>query len=212
MKAKELKVFLNNSFREKLIPLGFKKMGDNYVLTKEGKTYSLTFNSLNYDNSYPTSFSAFTGYVIINKLLQRALGADDKTINKVKIAGQIYLRQVELWEQGKYPCKDYNIYNLKEAESMVNEIVEYFLYNILPEFKKINSLIDLDQLFNSGNYMQNSKRLKLDVMYALVIAKLVSNPNYDSLSENYQKKISHFSEWDKKEVSNLIQYLESNPR
>lgn len=212
MTAKELKIFLSNSFMEKLKPFGFKKMGDNYVLTENEKTYSITFNSLNYDNSYPTSFSAFTGYVIVNKILQRALGADEKKVNKQRVGNQIYLKQVELWEQEKYPCKNYDLYNLEEAENAVNEMVDYFLNDILPEFKRINSLNDLDQLFNSGDYIQNSKRLKSDIMYALIIAKLVTNPSYNSLCENYQKRMSHFSEWDKKEVSHLIQYLEANSK
>ncbi|WP_194767356.1 DUF4304 domain-containing protein [Tamlana sp. I1] len=210
MTAKELKTFLSNAFKEKLSPLGFKKIRDNYVLTEGDRTYSLTFNSLNYDNSYRTSFSAFTGYIIVNKILQRALGEDEQKVNKTKIGDQIYLTQVILWEQGNYLCKDYDIYTLKEAKKAVDEIVEHFTDNILPEFKKINSLFDFDQLFNLGDYIKNSKRLKLDIMCALVIAKLVSNPNYNSLSKNYQKRIDHFSEWDKKEVNNLIQYLESN--
>jgi len=210
MTAKELKTFLSNSFKEKLSPFGFKKIGDDYVLTEDGKTYSFRFSSLNYDNSYPTSFSAFSGFLIVNKVLKRALGADDNIVDKIKIAGQIYLKQVALWEQGKYPCKDYDLYNLQEADNAVVEMTNYFINSLLPEFKKINDLVDLDKLFNRGEYIQNSKRLKLDIMYALIIAKLVSNPDFVKLSENYQKRISHFSEWDKNEVKTLVQYLESN--
>ena len=209
MTAKELKTFLSNSFKEKLSPFGFNKIGNNYVLTEDGMTYSFTFNSLNYDNSYPTSFSAFFGFLIVNRVLRSALGEDKRKVDKIKVAGQIYLRQVALWEQGKYPCKNYDLYNLQEADNAVTEMVVYFLNDILPEFKKIDSLIDLDQLFNTGEYIQKSKRVKRDIMYALIVAKLVANPNYYSLCKNYQKRINHFSEWDKKELNTLIKYLES---
>ncbi|WP_417445231.1 hypothetical protein [Joostella sp.] len=210
MKAKELREYLNNSFKEKLIPFGFKKRGSNFYFLEKGKSYSINFNSLNYDNSFPTSFSCFSGFIEVEKKYAELLNKNEKEIAKIKSSGQLYINQALLYDQQKYSCKSYDLYTLQEAEKAVIEIVEYFIERIIPNFKKIETINDLDVWYNTKEYMINSRRLKVDIIYGLLVAKFVSNPNYESLKSKYLKLSSHFGEWDKNELNKAIVYIDSN--
>ncbi|NJB38183.1 hypothetical protein [Croceivirga sp. JEA036] len=210
MNAKELRKYLNNSFKEKLTPYGFKKNGAIFYLMENGKSYSISFNSLNYDNSYPTSFFCFSGFIEVEKKYMELLNKNEKEIAKTKISSQLYTNQAYLFDQKKYHCSNYDLYTFDEAEKAVLEIVEYYTKIILPNFKKIETINDLDSWFNAKEYMPNSRRLKIDIIYGLLVAKLVSNPNYDILKIEYRKLSSHFSEWDRNDLNQAIEKIESN--
>ncbi len=208
MKAGELKKHIQEKIKEKLNPLGFKKSENWYYIYETGFTSSILISSLNYDNSFPTSFSIAFGFVGVDKILISATLGNEESKNK-KIGGQIFIRQQELFDQGKYPIKAYDIYTLEEANQAIQESLYYFLNSVIPEYSELN-IQDLESKINLNDVFTNDRFLSNKLKYGLILAKLVNNPSYESLKIKYRELLKDWSDWDKLELEKVIEFLDNH--
>lgn len=196
MKLTDLKKILFSTYGESLKPLGFKKEKYGFRKNEGNFSYFFNFSSIDRDNSYPTEFS----YSLSVKSLARILS------NVIYFNGEYYQvtggSQVNLFEMKKYPIKDYDIYTESDALSMAKEVLTYFINETLPYLKSISSLETLETLVNKAPH-------PLSFRSGLVLAKLVDNPQYDSLVEQYRESFKGWVvEWDKTDFEKIVAFLD----
>lgn len=209
MKISELTKYINESAKNKLSSLGFKKDGYGFTLNENGFTKKIIFSSVDRDNSFPTSYAVWFGLLVVDKILYKATGNADE-FKKVKHGGQIFIRQVELFEQGKYPIKDYDIYTFEQADQAVNQSLNYFLNTIIPEYDEFKNIQHLEKKINLKDVFTNDRFLSSRVKYGLILAKLVNNPEYENLKNKYRELLKDWSDWDKQELEKVISFLDSH--
>lgn len=198
MKLTDLKKLLFSTYGESLKPLGFKKEKYGFRKNDGNFSYFFNFSSIDRGNSYPTEFS----YSLSVKSLARILS------NVISFNGEYYQvtggSQVNLFEVKKYPIKDYDIYTENDALSMAEEVLTYFINETLPYLKSISSLEALDALINKAPH-------PLSFRSGLVLAKLVGNPQYDSLVEQYRESFKGWVvEWDKTDFEKIVAFLDAH--
>ena len=208
MKLGELTKHINEVLKTELIPLGFKKDGYGYTLNEKGFTKKIMFSSVNRDNSFPTAFAIWLGFLGIDKILLTATD-NEAELRKTKNGGQIFIRQEELFEQGKYPINAYDIYTLEEANQAMQESLYYFLNSVIPEYSELN-IQDLESKINLNDVFTNDRFLSNKLKYGLILAKLVNNPEYENLKMKYRKLLNDWSEWDKQELEKVIEFLDNH--
>lgn len=208
MKLGELTKHINEVLKTELIPLGFKKDGYGYTLNENGFTKKIMFSSVNRDNSFPTAFAIWLGFLGIDKILLTATD-NEAELRKTKNGGQIFIRQEELFEQGKYPIKAYDIYTLEEANQAIQESLYYFLNSVIPEYSELN-IQDLESKINLNDVFTNDRFLSNKLKYGLILAKLVNNPEYENLKMKYRELLNDWSEWDKQELEKVIEFLDNH--
>lgn len=209
MKASELKKYIHELIKDRLLPLGFRKHDSWYYKNEIGFTTSIIISSLNYDNSFPTSFSIAYGFVGVDKILLMATSSVNEA-NKCKIGGQIFIRQQELFEKGKYRIKDYDIYTFEQANEAVKESLEYLLDTIIEENKQYNSNENIERKINGKGNFDNDRFLPNNLKYGLILAKLVKNPEYEDLKNKYRELLKNWSDWDKQELEKVINFIDSH--
>lgn len=209
MKITELTKYINEILKNKLSPLGFKKDGYGFTLNSNGFTKKIMFSSVDRDNSFPTSFGVWFGFLGVDRILLKALD-NQAGLKKTKNGGQIFIRQVELFEQGVYPCKDYDIYTFEEANKATNQILDYFLSTLIPLNDFYNSYKELEEKINMKDSLENDRFLSGKLKYGLILSKLVGNPNYEKLKGKYRELLKDWSDWDKQELEKVIAFLDSH--
>ncbi len=196
MKKSDLEKLLNSCFREKLKPLGFKKYNSGFVKIKDDFSYKFILSSVNRDTSYPSTFAYMLSCKLVGSVLGNVIGISDAYF-PVRGGGQ-----AELWESKKYPVKDYDIYTEDDAKKMVAEVSAYFTNEALPYLESISNLHALEALTNSNPH-------PLKFRSGLVLAKLVDNPQYDSLVEQYRESFKGWVvEWDKTDFEKMVAFLD----
>lgn len=211
MKGKELSSFLRNCFKEKLSSLGYKKSGAQFTHNDSGFTYRIAFASRNYGDCFPTSFSCWGGFLIIDRIVLLARNQEEK-IKILKHGSQLFLRQESLYAQGKYPCATYDIYTLEQAEVACNEIINYFLNIILHDMREIDSFEKLFEKLNSKEYLLNNRFLSSNLNNSLILAKLLGMPNYEKLKEEYRVRLKDWTDWYKNDFEKLIFFLDNHSK
>ncbi|CAM3089278.1 hypothetical protein [Flavobacterium frigoris] len=209
MKISELTKHINEAVKQRLSPLGFKKDGYGFTLNENGFTKKIIFSSIDRDNSFPTSFSVWFGFLGVDRVLFRATG-NEVDLKKIKHGGQVFIRQVELFEQGTYPFKDYDIYTFEQADDAVSESLNYFIDFIIPDMNKFKSVLKLEEQINLKGQFINDRFLSTKVKYGLILAKLVNNPNYEFLKNKYRELLNDWSDWDKQELEKVIDFIDTH--
>jgi len=209
MKAADLKKYLHDTIKLRLKPLGFKKYDNWFYTDRNGFSSAIIVSSLNYDNSYPTSFSATFGFVGVDRLLYKSTDRDIE-FKKCKIGGQIFISQVELYEEGKYPCKDYDIYSLDQADVAINQILNYFTHTIIPNMNEFRNIKTLEEQINVKDPLINNRFLSIKLKYGLILAKLVNYPEYEILKNKYREILKEWPDWDKQELEKVIAFLDAH--
>ncbi len=209
MKAAELKKYLHEAVKAKLNLLGFKKHDSWYYKNINNYTYAIIISSLNYDNSFPTSFAATFGFVSIDKILYKSTGRE-KEFTNCKIGGQLFITQAELFENNKYPCKDYDIYTFEQAYDAINQMLDYFLTELMPNMNEFANILKLEEQINAKQQFTNDRFLATKLKYGLILAKLVNNPKYETLKNRYREILKEWPDWDKQELEKVIMFLDSH--
>lgn len=198
MKLTDLKKLLFSIYGESLKPLGFKKVKYGFMKINGDYAYNFIFSSLDRDNSFPTGFFYGLGSKSIANIIKKVVAVHEDN----SFYPMIGWRQVVLWEAKKYPVKDYDIYTEDDAEKMVAEVSAYFTNEALPYLESISNLHALEALTNSNPH-------PLKFRSGLVLAKLVENPKYDSLVEQYRESFKGWVvEWDKMDFEKIVSFLD----
>ena len=200
MKKRDLEKLLNSGFSEKFKPFGFKKAKYEFLKINGDYSYDFIFSSVDRDNSFPTTFSYMLGCKSVTNLLRKVIHTryEFYPIKGTGIA--------DLFEDKKYPVKDYDIYTEDDAKKMVAEVSAYFINDALPYLESISNLHALEALTNSNPH-------PLKFRSGLVLAKLVANPQYDSVVEQYREafiRTGWVVEWDKTDFEKIVAFLDAH--
>lgn len=209
MKLTELKKFINEQLKIKLLPIGFKKDGYGYSLNTNDFTYKISISSIDRDNSFPTSFAFWAGFIGVDKIMLLATDNNEE-LKKLKSGSQLFVRQVELFELGKYPFKDYDIYTLDEAEKAISEIFDFLNKTLIPSYNQYNNLAEIERKINSNEYINNTRQLSVTVRFGLILSKLINQQYYETLKNDYQKRLLNTSDWDRQELEKVISFLDKH--
>jgi len=195
MKKVELNKYFDKQFKIAL-GNGYKKKG--YVLLKElgGIYFSLGFGIVNNDNSFPSTFSYCIGCKKINIIFTTILRGNEPF-------GCICTGQLRLFDEGKYPVLEYDIKTEADAQKMVDEVSDYIINTVLPEWEANPTIEYLEKKVNEK--LGDSPNFS-----GLILSKLVGSSNYNKIKAHYQQVSKDWSEWDKQDFEKVITFLDSH--
>ena len=117
---------------------------------------------------------------------------------------------MELFEEGIYPYKNYDIYTLEEADEAINQSLDFFITRLIPKYDFYSSYKEIEIKINIQDTLVNDRFLSSKMKYGLILAKLVCNPNYEALKSKYRELLKDWSDWDKQELEKVIAFLDSH--
>ena len=184
MKKADLNKYLEKNFKLAL-GAGYKKK--KYSLQKElGEIFfSIGFGIVNSDNSFPSTFSYCIGSLNYNRIYT-------KIWEESEPFGCMCTGQLRLFDEGKYPILEYDIYTEADAQKMVDEVSSYILNTVLPEWEANPTLEYLEKKVNEK--LTDSRNFS-----GLILAKLVCNPNYQTIKQHYENISQTWPDWDKED-------------
>ncbi len=197
MKNSEVSKLLSKGFGEMYKPLEFKKWKYGYKKEVGNFSYTFGFASSNMDNSFPSTFYYRLGSYTIGRILNRITPITELDTQIIGIG------QADLFEVKKFHVLKYDIYSEEDVYKMVSEVSKYFIEQALPYLESVSSIEKLEQITNSElNPWKKS--------IGLILAKLVNNPNYESLKIKYRELLKDWSDWDKQELEKVISFLDEH--
>jgi hypothetical protein len=202
MKLVEARKYLHKSFKESFLK-DYKNIKYGYVKYFNELYFKFGISLVNSDKSFPSIFGFSIGSVKVKLILEIVLPKKFRDIQENRYPVCMNYNQIRLFDEGKYPVLEYNIYNEIDAQKMVNEVSEYLLKEVVPEWeanptneyleKKVN-----EKLSDSPNFS------------GLILAKLVNNPDFVRIKQHYLFVSQNWAEWDKRDLIKVIEFLENH--
>jgi hypothetical protein len=203
MKKSEVTKKLNEGFQIKLNSQQFRKWKFGFIYENNDFYFDFGYSSASYDTCFPTTFYYGVGSNNVKEILKRVfpenLSRPENTFPKIFSQGQ-----KELFEEKKYPIFKYDIYSEDDVNKMINQVSDYLIKEALPYLRSISNLEVLEKMTNHLPL----NPWKKDV--GLILSKLVSNPTFESLKNQYRELLKDWSDWDKQELEKLIDFLDKH--
>jgi hypothetical protein len=111
--------------------------------------------------------------------------------------------QTRLFDEGKYPILEYDIYTEEDAQKMVDEVSDYILNSVLPEWEADPTLDNLEKKVNE-------KLVDVPNFSGLILAKLVNNPDYEIIKTHFMEVSKDWAEWDQEDLQKVIAFLDQH--
>jgi hypothetical protein len=204
MKKTEVNKYLNNGFKQSL-GNQFKK--NNYSLIKIINDFYFMFGwgIVDLGNFFPCTFSYGIGNLKYNNLY-------NYLINELNINQQsnkyLYAKstgQLKLFDEGKYPILEYAIRTETDAQKMVDDVSDYILNKVLPEWEANPTIEYLEKKVN--------EKLRNVLNFSgLILAKMVENPDYDKIKQHFLCVSTDWAEWDKEDLKKVIEFLDNHTK
>jgi len=203
MKKAEVTKLLNSGFKKMLDENNFKKRKYGYIKkSSDGIYYEFGFSTKSYDICFPTTFYYGIGLNSVKEILKLIL-PEYFEMPENEYPTIFSMGQKKLYTYNNYPLSQYEIYTEADVLETVNEISEYFINTGLPYLKSISSINKLEQITNAE--LNPGKKNS-----GLILAKLVNNPEYETLKNKYREILKEWPDWDKQELEKVIMFLDSH--
>jgi hypothetical protein len=202
MKKAEVIKYLDNSFRSKILK-EYKKAKYSYVKVSNELYYSFGFAIVDLDNSFPTTFRFGIGSKKVKAILELVLPEKYKAMQENEYPPAIHFGQIVLFDEGKYPILEYDIYTEADAQKMVDEVSHYLLSNVLPEWEANPTNEYLEKTANES--LSDSPNFS-----GLILAKLVGSSNYETVKAHFIKVSKDWSDWDRNDLEKVIDFLDNH--
>jgi hypothetical protein len=201
MKKSEIRQYLESNFR--VVLEGLKKRKYRFYKDFGELYFAFGLGIIDSDNSFPSTFNYGIGNLNYSNLLNFMIDNLDLNFQKDKYMTVFGSGQIRLFDEGKYPVLEYDICTEADAQKMVNEVSNYILTNVLPEWEANPTLEFLERKVNQK--LSDSSNF-----FGLILAKLVRNPNYKIIKNHYENISREWSDGDKKNLEKIISFLDSH--
>ena len=202
MKKKDVTICLDLGFRIELLS-GYQKKKYQFVKSRDDFYFVFMHTSVDSDNSFPSTFYFGIGSLKIKKLLEFLFPNKYINITENNYPTQLRFHQIRLFDEGKYPILEYDIYTEEDAQKMVDEVSDYILNTILPEWEANPTLEYLEKKVNE-------KLSDVPNFSGLILAKLVGNPDYEKIKQHFLNVSKDWAEWDKADLQKVIDFLDNH--
>lgn len=202
MKKTDVKKYLDREFKQRL-GKGVKKAKYNWIKNIGDLYMKFGYAIVDSDNSFPSSFYYGFGSPFYSNVMNHIIKIKELNIQEDKYITAISTGQIKLFDEGRYPVLEYDIYTERDANKMVVEVSEYILNNVLPPWEE-------NPTFEYLERKVNSKINNVPNFSGLILAKLVDNPNYISIKNKLINFSKEWSEYDKKDLVQVIDFLDNN--
>src|SRR6218665_311723 len=204
MKEREVSKILENGVKARLGGV-FKKLKYGHYLKNIGDLYfDFGFGIAKYDNLLPSTFNCSFGCQLYSNLLNYMIDSLGLNFQKSDYLFAYAFNQARLFDEGKYPISEYDIYTEADAQKMVDEVSAYILNEVLPEWEANPTLEYLEKKVN--------ERRLTDVLRlsGLILAKLLGKPKYESIKQHFITVSKDWHEWNKKDFEKIIEFLDNH--
>jgi len=203
MKKSEVEKYLAKGFKASFLK-DYKKTKYSFVKLLDELYYSFGFVTLNLDSYFPATFRFSVGSKKVKALLENILPKKFKNISENEYPPAIFLGQIKLFDEGKYPTLEYGIYTETDAQKMVDEVSAYILNEVLPEWEANPTLEYLEKKVNEN-------LTDVPNFSGLILAKLIGrNPKYESIKQHFTNTSKDWNDWDKKDLEKVIEFLDNH--
>lgn len=201
MKKAEVSKFISSGVKNNLGD-DFKKMKNNHYLKHFGELYfDFGFGIVDSDRSFSSTFNCAFGSNQYSNLLNHLIEILELNYQQSQYLFCYGFNQLRLFDEGKYPILEYDIYTEADAQKMVDEVSDYILNTILPEWEANPTTLYLEKKVN--------EKLNDNPNFSgLILAKLVGSSNYDSVKSHYANMSKNWNNWDKQELEKVITFLD----
>jgi len=204
MKEREVSKLLENGVKARLGGV-FKKLKYGHYLKNIGDLYfDFGFGIVNSDNSFPSTFSCSFGCRSYSNLLNYMIDNLGLNFQKSDYLFACGIHQMCLFDEGKYPTLEYDIYTEADAQKMVDEVSAYILNEVLPEWEANPTL---EYLEKKANEKCLTDELNLS---GLILAKLLGKPKYESIKQHFITVSKDWHERNKKDFEKIIEFLDNH--
>lgn len=200
MKLTEARKYLEEGFKNKFGNLKkrkywfFKDIGELY--------FRFGVVLVNSDNSFPSTFGCGFGNIHYSNLFNFIIRELKINRQENKYITVYNIGQIPLYDRGEYPVLEYDIYTEQDANKMVEEVSDYILNTVLPEWEANPTLEYLEKKVNENlNEAPNFS--------GLILAKLIGSSNYEHVKEHLIEVSKDWADWDKKDLDKVINFLET---
>lgn len=199
MKKSEAKKLLDTYFKERLEKIGFRKGKSGFIKVNHDFFISFGYSLVDLDNSFTSQFGLYCGFRSIDRIYNHLTGRSTDGINLFSLSQSV------LFDERKYPKLEYELYSQADVEVMVNEVVDFIEKDALSIFENLSTITKLEQIRNRNPIPQQA-------LTGLILAKVVSNPNYEALKSQYRQLLKDWPESDKQELEKVIAFLDQHNR
>lgn len=199
MKKREVDSFLNKGFTGALKKYKPKKDKKRYLFVFGDIYLHFGYGVVDSDNSFPTTFSYKIGCRQLYQILSKVF--PDRYNEKNKFPLAIGTGQIALFDEGKYPVLEYDIYTEQDAQKMVDEVSDYILNSVLPPWEENPTIEYLEK-------QVNSEVKDVPNFSGLILAKMVDNPCFELIKKTLVGFSNNWSEFDKKDLIAVIEFLD----
>jgi hypothetical protein len=196
MKKNEVNNYLNKGFIQKTKAKGLKKNKYRFVcdlgVIKFEFGYSLV-NSVAFFSQFGFHFYSPK----IDRIYSLIYGEQKSMMN-------LYANsQARLFDTGEYPILEYTIKTEADAQEMVDEVSNYILNVVLPEWEANPTIEYLEK-------KANEKLPDVPNYAGLILAKMVRNPDYEKIKQHFLNISVDWNEWNKESLQKVIDFLENH--
>jgi hypothetical protein len=186
MNSKEVKQKLYDIFNPAFSERGFKGKiesdGLGFYQKLDDRVNQISFGISNYSPLFKVGMNLSIGFTSLHGIEQKALGLDKKCSSTIyKHIGE-YLKQLSY---------SYKIETEAEIESFYKIGTEFMENTGYAFFEKYTTLESIDTLMNTNPYSDpvDAGNIASRSRYGIIAAKLVNNPNFDSLVTAYRQRL-----------------------
>lgn len=203
MKLSEVNKLLGIEFNEALKSRGFKKSKYRFIKSIDDIYIKFLYSVIDSDISFPSHFSYGVGSHTVNNILKKILPKKYVEIPENAYSIALGTGQLKLYDQEKYPILEYDIHTLEDIRKMVNEVTDYLVNEVLPEWEANPTIFYLEKKVN-GNLTD------VPNFSGLILAKVVGNANYSRLKNHFSEISQKWSEWDRTDLKKVLDFLDSH--
>lgn len=203
MKKTEVSKLISSGVKNKLAG-DFKKMKFDHYLKYFGELYfDFGFGVVDSDNSFLTTFNYAFGSKKYSNVFNHMIDVLGLNYQKSQFLFCYGFNQLRLFDEGKYPILEYDIYTEPDAQKMVDEVSDYITKTVLPEWEANPTNEHLEKKVNE-NIGDNPN------YSGLILTKLIDRSNYPAIKQHYQNVSKNWNDWDKQELEKVITFLDSH--
>jgi len=202
MKKSDVKKLLDREFKLRL-GKGVKKAKYNWIKPFGDLYIRFGYGIVDSDNSFPSSFYYSIGSLLFSNTMNHIIKSKKLNIQEDKYIAAIGTGQITLFDEGRYPVLEYDIYTEQDAQKMVDEVSDYILNTILPPWEANPTVEYLEKQVNSE--VKDSPNFS-----GLILSKIVDGSDYELIKNTLVNYSNDWSEFDKNDLIQVIEFLDNH--
>lgn len=185
-----------------LLPYGIEKSSHS-LINNFGDIFILFgFGIVDLKKSYSTSFYYGIGSHKFSSLYNVIIKEKQLNLSENNYITACSTGQFKLFDEGKYPIKEYDITTKNDINNIAREVCSYLMNNVFSEWKDKNIGYLERKVNKTPPYNSNFS--------GLILAKFLKNEDYERIKSEYRLLLNDWVDVYKIDLESVISFLENH--